>query len=232
VRARQVVLATGPFHRRRIPAAAADLAPEVFQLHSYDYRSPGDVPPGEVLVVGGGNSAAQLAVELSATRSVTVVSPRPLWYLPVSLLGVDLYWWTYLTGILNADAGSRASRYIRRRGDAIVGHQLRTLVRSGQVRVLPHRLVGADGRQVQLADGSSHHVSSVLWCTGFLPDTSWIEVPGATDGEGAPVHDGGASPVGGLHWIGRPWQTRLNSSIIDGVDRDARSLAERVRRQQ
>jgi len=42
------------------------------------------------------------------------------------------------------------------------------------------------------------------------------------------VQTAGASPVPGLHWMGLPWQTRLNSSIIDGVDRDARAVSERV----
>ncbi len=229
VRARHVVLATGPFHRRHVPEAAAGLDPDVPQVHSYDYRSPADVPAGEVLVVGGGNSAAQLAVELAATHAVTVAAPRPPWYLPVSLLGVDLYWWTYLTGTLNAGRDSRTSRYLRRRGDAIVGTQLRDLDRAGRVRVLPSRVVGADGRAVHLADGTALTVSSVLWCTGFRPETSWLHLAGAVDASGEPVHADGASPVPGLHWMGLPWQTRLNSSIIDGVDRDARAVAQRVR---
>ena len=228
--ARHVVVATGPFHRRHVPEAAAALSPEVFQLHSYDYRSPALVPHGEVLVVGGGNSAAQLAVELSTTHAVTVAAPREPWYLPVSLLGIDLYWWSYLSGVLNADRDARASRYVRRRGDAIVGRQLRELVRAGRVRLRPHRVVGADDRTVRLADGSSIEVASVLWCTGFRPEASWLDVPGALDADGAPVHVAGASPVDGLHWMGLPWQTRLNSSIIDGVDRDARELAARISR--
>jgi putative flavoprotein involved in K+ transport len=228
VSARHVVVATGPFHRSHVPEAAARLAPDVCQLHSYDYRRPTDLPPGEVLVVGGGNSAAQLAVELAGTHSVTVAAPGRPWFLPVSLLGVDLYWWTYLTGVLNADRDARVSRYVRSRGDAIVGRQLQALVESGAVRLLPHRVVAAGARSVQLADGTDVPVRSVLWCTGFRPDTGWVDVPGALQDDGAPRHDRGASPVDGLHWMGLPWQTRLNSSIIDGVHRDARALARRV----
>ena len=84
------------------------------------------------------------------------------------------------------------------------------------------------GTTCVLADGTAVPVTSVLWCTGFRPDQPWLDVPGAVDDEGAPLHDGGASPVPGLHWMGLPWQTRLNSSIIDGVDRDARATAERI----
>lgn len=93
---------------------------------------------------------------------------------------------------------------------------------------MPHRVVAAKGRAVCLADGSTVAATSVLWRTGFRPDTSWIDVPGAVDIGGIPLHTGGASPVDGLHWLGLPWQTRLNSSIIDGVDRDAQELAARV----
>jgi putative flavoprotein involved in K+ transport len=229
VRAHDVVVATGPFTRPHVPSAAAGLSPHVHQLHSHGYRSPADVPPGDVLVVGGGNSAAQLAVELAATHRVTVAAPRPPWYLPTSLLGVDLYWWLLVTGLLNADRDSRVARSVRRRGDAVVGHELRDLVRAGRVTLVPQRVVAAEGPTVRLADGTSLTVSSVLWCTGFRPDTGWVDVPGAVDADGAPVHTAGASPVRGLHWMGLPWQTRLNSSIIDGVDRDARAVVERVR---
>lgn len=228
VHARHVVLATGPFHVPFVPGAGAQLDPSVTQLHSYDYRRPDDVPPGRVLVVGGGNSAAQLAVELAATHDVTVASPGEPWFLPEDVLGVSMYWWTLLTGVLNAAADARVSRYVRRRGDAVVGRQLRELARSGRVRLLPHRVVAGHGDQVELADGTRVPVSTVLWCTGFRPDTAWVEVEGAVDGDGAPRHHEGASPVAGLHWMGLPWQTRLNSSIIDGVDRDARRTARRI----
>ena len=229
VRARHVVVATGPFHRPYVPSAAAGLDASVVQLHSYDYRRPADLPPGDVLVVGGGNSAAQLAVELAVTHAVTVAAPGQPWFLPVSLLGVDLYWWTYLTGLLNSDRDARTSRYVRSRGDAIVGRELRALVDAGRVGLLPHRVVDADSGAVQLADGTRVPVKAVLWCTGFRPDTGWIDVPGALKDDGSPLHERGQSPVDGLHWIGLPWQTRLNSSIIDGVHRDARALARRVR---
>ncbi|SDY04989.1 putative flavoprotein involved in K+ transport [Modestobacter sp. DSM 44400] len=154
---------------------ASGLHAEVVQLHSAAYRRPSDVPPGPVLVVGGGNSAAQLAIELAGTHEVTVVSSRPLWFLPEGVLGVNMYWWTLLTGVLNSASTSPVSRYVQRRGDAIVGRQVRDLADSGQLRLLPHRLVAAEERRVTLADGTSLPVTSVLWCTGFRPDTAWVQ---------------------------------------------------------
>ena len=228
VRAQQVVLASGPFRQPHVPAAGAELNATVFQLHSMRYRRPTDVPAGDVLIVGGGNSAAQLALELSQTHQVTIASPGPLWFLPEDILGASMYWWTLLTGILNATSGAWISRYIRRRGDAIVGTQVRELAAQGRIRVIPHRVVAGRDDRVELADGTLVPVTSVLWCTGFRPATSWIDVDGALDAAGAPLHDAGASSVTGLHWMGLPWQTRLNSSIINGVDRDAQRTVRRV----
>src|SRR5947207_6884966 len=70
IESEQVVVATGPFQTPRLPAVAADLAPDVFQTHSTGYRKPSDVPEGTVLVVGGGNTGYQIAKELSATHAV------------------------------------------------------------------------------------------------------------------------------------------------------------------
>jgi putative flavoprotein involved in K+ transport len=228
VRARQVVLAVGPFTRPRVPAASQQLDPSVHQLHSSRYRRPADVPPGPVLVVGGGNSAAQLAVELAATHQVTVVAPREPRFLPERRWGVGIYWWLLLSGVLNAGSGSRVARGVRRRGDAIVGRDLARLRDAGSIGWLTGRVVGAHGTALRLDDGRAVEVSAVLWCTGSLPETGWLDVPGALDADGLPLHDRGASPVAGLHWMGLPWQTRVNSSIIDGVDRDARRTARRI----
>ena len=69
-RARQVVVATGPFQVPFVPPMAAKLDPALTQLHSADYRNPHALPEGPVLVVGGGNSGFQIAEELAATRQV------------------------------------------------------------------------------------------------------------------------------------------------------------------
>jgi len=174
---------------------------------------------------GGGNSAAQLAVELAASHRVTVAAPQPLWYLPEEILGISLYWWIYVTGILNAGSNSSVGRYVRERGDAIIGRQLAHLVDQGTVRLLLSPVAAGHGRTLSLADGTRLTPSTVLWCTGY----SWLDVPGALDADGAPLHQAGASPVPGLSWMGLPWQTRLNSSIADGVDRDAQALVDRLR---
>jgi putative flavoprotein involved in K+ transport len=68
----QVIVATGPFQRPVVPPFAADLSPAVFRAHSSAYRNPAQIPDGEVLVVGAGNSGAQIAEELARARGVTL----------------------------------------------------------------------------------------------------------------------------------------------------------------
>jgi len=232
IRTQHVVVASGPYSTPYVPDAADGLDPSVAQLHSSAYHHPGDLPGKDVLVVGAGNSAAQLAVELAASRRVTVAAPGGMWFLPARVLGISLYWWLWLSGILNGRSSSRVSRLVQARGDGIIGRDLQDLVAAGTVRMVKERVSGAQGRDVLLADGTEVRTDAVLWCTGFRPDHGWLRVPGAVDEQGHPVHDAGRSPVPGLHWVGLPWQTRLNSGILDGIDRDAREAVRRIAAEQ
>ncbi len=228
VHAGQVVIATGPFHDRFVPAAAQDLDPSVHQLHSYDYDRPADLPRGHVTIVGGGNSAAQLALDLLPTHRVTLITPGEPWFVPDRVLGLSTYWPMQVFGILSADAHGPVSRYVRRRGDAIFGRQLLGPIQRGELTLLTSRVTGGRGRTLVLQDDARHEVQSVLWCTGFHAAFPWLSVAGALDDAGQPLHDRGASPVPGLHWMGLPWQSRLDSSIVHGIGPDARRTARRV----
>lgn len=227
--AQQVVVATGPFHGPRVPTCAARLNSGIRQLHSYEYTNPGDIPTEDVLVVGGGNSGAQLAFELADRHRVTLASSGPLWFLPKKILGVSLYWWLYATGVLTADRDGRVARYVRQRGDAIIGRELRKKIKTGQIHVHPYRLTDADGDRLTFADGTHMAPSAILWCTGFKPDYRWIHIPGALDDEDVPIHTAGVSPIPCLYWLGLPWQTRLNSSLVNGIGHDAKAVAQQIR---
>jgi putative flavoprotein involved in K+ transport len=228
IRARHVVIAAGPYPRAYLPDAADKLNETVHQLHSSEYSNPIALPAGDVLVVGGGNSAAQIALELSRTRRVTVVAGGATWYLPESVLGVSTYSWLSLFGVLDAPTDGRAGRLVRRNREGVFGTELRTAVRRGQLGLLPRRVTGACGSDVLLDDGTALPVSVVLWCTGFQPDYPWLDVQGALDDTGAPLHDDGTSPVPGLHWMGLPWLRGLDSAIVHGVSADARQTVIKI----
>jgi putative flavoprotein involved in K+ transport len=91
--ARNVIVAGGPFQTPRIPPLAAGLSPSIRSLHSHDYRSPHDLPPGRVLVVGSGQSGVQLAEELTAAGREVLVSVGRCWRSPRRYRGHDVFWW-------------------------------------------------------------------------------------------------------------------------------------------
>lgn len=229
VRARAVVIATGPFQYPRIPRVGAGLDTSVAQLHSSAYDCADDLPHGSIAVVGGGNSAAQLAVELADSepaRRVTMIAPQQPWFIPERIFGLTVYWPLRLLGILNSPAESRISRYIHSRGDGILGTEAKRAVRAGRLALRTSRVVDARARSLVLADGSTLEVDAVLWATGFRTHYPFVQVEGALTEYGAPLHEGGVSPVAGLYWIGLPWQRRLDSSILHGIAADSADLLE------
>jgi len=223
VRARQVVVATGPFQSPRTPATGLD--PAVTQLHSSSYRNPDGLPLGPVLVVGDGNSGRQIARELAATRHVELATAGAAAVVPQRLLGRDLFWWLDRSGLLGAPASSRIGQRMRARGELVVGTTDRMLRDSGVI--LRPRLTAADGTAARFADGTRTDVDTVVWATGYRPDHSWIDVDGAL-AYGLPAHERGVSPAPGLYFLGLPWQHTRGSALLGFVGADAAHLAEQI----
>jgi putative flavoprotein involved in K+ transport len=223
LRARQVVIATGPFQAPVLPSLAADLAGEVVQLHSATYRRPSDIPAGPVVVVGAGNSGRQIAEELAATHDVTLAVGTAPPQLPQRFLGRDLFWWLTRTGLMTKTLESRLARRMRDRGDLVIGTPLRRLGRAG-VKIRP-RVVSIDGDEVRFQDESAARATTVVWATGFRADYSWLDVPGVFDAEGRPRHERGISPARGLAFIGLPWQHTRGSALLGFVRHDAAWVA-------
>jgi putative flavoprotein involved in K+ transport len=225
LRARQVVVATGPFQRPAIPAVSGGFDERVVRLHSSAYRNPAELPGGPVLVVGAGNSGLQVATELARTRQVhlAVGSTGPA--LPQRLLGRDLFWWLTRLGLVTRSADTPLARRTRARGELVIGSGRRRL---GRLGVVTHpRLVSADGASAGFADGTSVDLAAVVWATGFRPDYSWIDVPGALVG-GRPRHARGVTDVEGLCFLGLPWQHSRGSSLMGYVGADAGFIAEHL----
>ena len=221
VAARSVVVATGPFQVPFVPEVAAGFGDGVTQVHSATYRNPEQLPPGPVLVVGGGNSGFQLAAELAATRTVHLSIGRRNACVPQRPLGRDIFWWQTVTGLISAPAGSWRGQWMRRGDGTVIGLSTRVLRRAG-VGVRP-RLTSACGDLAGFADGTTLPVSTVVWATGFRRDDSWIDVPDAFDDHGR-LRDGHR----GLHVLGRPWQRTAGSALLGFVGRDAARLAVRL----
>jgi putative flavoprotein involved in K+ transport len=96
---RNVVLATGPFHRPAIPACSASLPSGIMQIHSRDYRNPQQLPSGAVLVVGGGTSGAEIAHELHRAGREVYLSIGGYRKGPRRYRGQDFLWWVNQLGL-------------------------------------------------------------------------------------------------------------------------------------
>jgi putative flavoprotein involved in K+ transport len=224
-RARQVVVATGPFQVPFIPPMASKLGPAVTQVHSADYRNPQALPEGPALVVGGGNSGFQIAEELAATRQVDLSIATTYPMLPQRLAGRDLFWWLTRLGLLRVTVTSRPGQRMSRR-DFVIGSNRRRLEGKG-VRFRP-RLVDADGRTVRFADHSIlEDVGVVVWATGYRPDYGWVHIPSVLR-EGHVVHRRGVTAVPGLYFLGLSWQHTRGSALLGFVHEDAAFLADRI----
>jgi putative flavoprotein involved in K+ transport len=221
----QVVIATGPFQVPLVPPVADTLGQDVFQLHSTRYRAPADLPEGEVLVVGGGNTGFQIAEELAATHNVHLSIGSRQTPLPQRILGRDLFWYLDKTGAIRKSKETRIGRRLEGR-DTLIGSNPRTLVKRHGVRLHP-RAVGASGRTFRFSDGAELEVGAVIWATGFRHDHSWIDAP-IFDDQHRVVHRRGVTDSPGLYFLGLSWQHTRGSALIGWVGDDAAHIADQI----
>ena len=109
--AAHVVAATGPFQVPMIPPVVPRDAP-VYQIHSADYRNPDQLPPGGVLVIGGGSSGAQIAEELLASGREVWLSLGPHDRPPRRYRGRDNVWWLGVLGKWNLDTPPEGAEHV------------------------------------------------------------------------------------------------------------------------
>jgi putative flavoprotein involved in K+ transport len=225
--AENVVVATGPFQRPRLPDVATRLSPDIRQLHSSEYVNPLDLPDGPALVVGAGNSGAQIALELARFRKVWLAG-RDTGHLPRRALGRDLFHWIWpvLTrATIDTRLGRRLRERARRGGDALIGIPERTLVDAGVQRV--GKLTEERGG-LPMCGGNVLEPSVIVWCTGYRPNYEWIDIPILGE-DGYPRHERGvATDAPGLYFVGLRFQQRMASSLIGGVGDDAAFIAAHI----
>jgi putative flavoprotein involved in K+ transport len=228
VESRMVVAASGGFSRPYRPALAglASFAGKV--LHSADYSDPAPFVGARVVVVGGGNSAVQIAVELAQVATVTIATRGRLRWQPQRILGRDFHWWLTRTGLDTSRFGPRLAKG----GVPVIDDgRYRAAVRAGRPdhRPLFTRL---ERDSVVWADGSRERVDALILATGFRPELGYLEGTAALDGDGVPQHTGGVSTsVPGLGYVGLERQRSFASATLRGVGRDAAHVLRALERQ-
>jgi len=235
--AEHVVVATSHYRSPRAPSFARLLVPGIRQLHSTEYRSPADLREGPVLVVGAGNSGAEIALELAKAGRKVLLSGRDVGGVPfgiesfiarVLLVHVlfRLVFHRLLT--IRTPMGRRAARNSAGKGTPLIRTQLKDLAAVGVERV--GRVRNVLGGMPLLDDGRTLDVTNVIWCTGFAPGYSWVDLP-IFDEHGEPFHDAGvARGEPGLYFLGLPFLYAMSSIMIHGVSRDAARVVGTVAR--
>ncbi|WNM24335.1 flavin-containing monooxygenase [Demequina capsici] len=234
IHADRVVLAAGYDALPQIPAFASQIDPGTVQLHSSEYRRPSDVPAGYVLVVGAGNSGADISLELAQTHHVVLAGRHP-GQIPFhidSRLGrraSRVVFWVF-SHVLTLDTpmGRRAAANLRGHGGPLIRVKTADIAAAGVRRV--GRIARVDhGRPVTDA-GEELDVAAIVWCTGFHADGAWLDLPDI-QADGLPAHDRGICRTQpGLYVLGALFQRSLASSMIHGVALDAAWIADRMAR--
>jgi len=229
-----VIVATGAFQRPHVPEFAAQLDPHIRQLHSADYRNPGQLADGPVLVVGVSHSGADLAYEVAAAGHRTILSGKDHGQLPFSVdsrRGV-LAWpimrfvaWNLLT--LSTPIGRKMAPQVRKGGGPLLRIRRSDLERAGVERFEARTTGVSDGRPM-LADGTVLDVANVIWCTGFRPDYGWIDLPVIGE-DGWPMeYRGVVDSTPGIYFLGIPFLYSFTSMLVIGAGRDAAYVVERI----
>ena len=230
-----VVVAMADFQRPRVPQFGGELDPRIVQLHSSEYRNPAQLAEGDVLVVGVGNSGAELAMEFTRAGHRTWLSGRPSGEIPFRIDGAparlflrQLLFRVVFHRILTIRTpfGRRVQPRMRSHAAPLIRTKSKHLTAAGVMWV--PRTVGVRGGRPLLEDGRLLQVSNVVWCTGFDPGFSWIDLP-VFDERGDPMHRRGvavAEPR--LSFVGLQFLYAMSSSMIHGVERDADYIAEQI----
>jgi putative flavoprotein involved in K+ transport len=227
-----VVVASGAYDCPHVPAFATELDPGIVTLHSSEYNGPDQLRDGGVLVVGAGNSGAEIALEVSATHPTWLSGPQvghlpihtgstwdrlltpPVWFLASRLLTVD------------TPIGRKVRPKLLTETSPLERVHPGDLAAAGVERV--PRTVAVHGGAPMVEGGRVIDVSNVIWCTGFRPGLGWVELP-ILDDDGRPMHQRGVvTTEPGLYLVGRHFLYSMTSALLGGVGEDADYIARHI----
>lgn len=234
--AENVVVAMSSFQVPNVPDFAADLDPSITQFHSSGYQNPDQLQEGGTLLVGAGNSGAEIAMDI-VDEHPTWLSGRDVGHVPFRIesflgrhLGAPFVLRVLFHRLLTVDTpiGRRMRPKLLSKGWMLVRVKPKDLVKAGVERV--PRTIGVEDGLPVLEDGTVLDVANVIWCTGFRSDFSWIDLPVFTDAE--PIeprqYRGVVAEEPGLYFVGLFFLYAVSSELLSGVGRDAKYVVEHL----
>lgn len=231
--AKNVVVAMAGYQEPYVPDFAQELAPRIVQVHSKAYRNPSQLQAGSVLIVGAGNSGAEIAAELAPDHQIWL-SGRDTGRIPFRIEGLAgrlilvrlvIRFLFHRIITTNTPIGRKLRPKVLGHSGPLIRTKSPDLLAAGVQRV--PRMAGVRDGLPLLDDGRVLEVDNVVWCTGFQHHFSWIDLP--IHGKLEPQHVRGVVPtVPGLYFVGLHFLYALSSAMIHGVERDARYIASQI----
>ena len=228
-----VVVAMANYQVPRVPAFARDLDPGIVQLHSHEYRNPSQLQEGGVLVVGVGNSGAEIAIEVARSHR-TWVSGKETGHIPWPIDSViGRFFLVRLVRFLGhhiLTVGTPIGRKLRPKllstASPLVRVKPKDLISAG-VESVPRVAGVRDGRPL-LAGNRTLDVQNVIWCTGYEHGFPWIDLP-LSEEDGLPRHERGVvASVPGLYFVGLHFLYSMTSATLMGIGRDAARVVKAI----
>ena len=232
-KAKHVVVAMSNYQKPKVPDFAKNISPDIIQLHSKDYRNPSQLKDGKVLIVGAGNSGADIALEL-ASELQTYLSGKDVGHVPFQ---IDTFIARYLLIRMVRFVGhhiltirTAIGRKIRPKVLASGGPLVRVkpddLTAAGVERVA--RVVGVKNGLPLLDDNKAIEVHNIIWSTGFTPGFSWIDLHILGEREEPDHVRGVVNKKPGLFFVGLNFLYSMTSDTITGTRRDARHIVQQI----
>jgi putative flavoprotein involved in K+ transport len=232
-----VVVAMGSFQRPRVPHFATTLDPGIVQLHAGAYRNVAQLREGRVLVVGLGNSGAEITLDVAASHPTWLAGTESgrVPFRPDSALARVVFL-PLMFRVIGHRVLTVRTPIGRRMRPKLLAHA------APLVRVKPADLAAAGVKRVGkvvdtrdglpvLDDGRVLPAENVIWCTGFGPDFSWIDLPvfGQSKDPSEPVHARGiVADQPGLYFVGLYFLYAMSSGFLPGVGRDAAYVVQHI----
>jgi putative flavoprotein involved in K+ transport len=232
IEADNVVVASGACRNSRVPSFASELDPSIVQLHSSEYLGPSQLREGGVLLVGAGNSGAEIGLEVSRTHPTWLAGKEP-GHLPVRHGSIPFRFLFRVVRFIgyrvlttNTPIGRKVRPKFVAHGTPLIRVRPKDMAAAGIERV--GRIVGVQGGLPLPQGGRVLDVANLIWCTGFRSDFSWIHLP-VFDETGEPEHVRGVvSNEPGLYFVGLLFLYAATSDVLPGVGRDAEHIAKHI----
>lgn len=234
--AENVIIAMSNFQIPKVPGFAKDFDKNIVQLHSLDYRDPSQLREGGVLVAGAGNSGAEIALEAARNNHQVWLSGRDTGHIPFRIEGtlsrlilarlvIRFLFHRILT--TNTPIGRKVRPKLISEGGPLIRIKPKDFEEAGIKRV--PRVAGADNGLPMLEDNQILNVKNVVWCTGFYPSFSWIDIPVFKERE--PMHERGViKKEPGLYFTGLHFLYSMSSTMIHAAPRDAEYIVKDINR--